>query len=834
MNPQGTSQPRTILSAAIALALLAGAASGDVYDDIVAYDWTQSRAPLAAIEGAIREAATPAARQAIETKLLKALANPKATRGCKQFVCRMLRRTGSAACVPALARLLPDPELSHMARFALQHQAGPEATAALCDSLATLTGTLRIGVITSLGARRDAKAVPALAKLMANRDAATAQAATAALGRLACPAAAETLAARAPARPNRQWADAYLLCADGLLADGQDAAAAGIYRKLFATGNPKMVRIAALRGIVLAEKDKAAGILLTLMKSKDVDLRRAASKFVIEMPGEAATRAFADRVASLSTDQQIQLLDALTARADPAAAPAVTKLLGSADEGVRVAAIRALGVVGDASSVPPLARAAAAGGAVGGAAVASLNRLRGEGVGDAMGKLLDSPDRALRAGIVGVLATRADRTMAPVMLKAARDEDSAVRQAAIRGLASAAGEKELPGIVALLLASTSDGERAGLQRALAFGALRVDDAEARAAPIVAGLARASAEAKVCLVSVLGRLGGTDALTAVRAQLAATNADVLTEAVRALAAWPDAAPAADLLGLIKTTTSPVHKVLAFRGYLRIANMPDVRPAAATAKMYQQALALATSVAEKKSVLSGLANARSVDALELVEPLMANAALRAEAELAYVQIADNARHAAPEEARAALKKTIAATKNDGLRKKAQAIINEMDKYRGYITAWLGSGPYTKGSPYNTAYPPEKDDAKDVQWKALTKGVGPQVIDLDQAIANGDNRAAYMKTHVWSAEEQDVRLEIGSDDGVKVWVNGKRIHANNANRGCKPAQDKVKAKLNKGWNLLLVKIADNSGQWAFCVRICRPDGAALDGLRVSLEGE
>ena len=94
--------------------------------------------------------------------------------------------------------------------------------------------------------------------------------------------------------------------------------------------------------------------------------------------------------------------------------------------------------------------------------------------------------------------------------------------------------------------------------------------------------------------------------------------------------------------------------------------------------------------------------------------------------------------------------------------------------------------------------------------------------------------MKTRVWSPADHDVQLQIGSDDGVKAWVNGKLVHANNANRGCKPGDDKAKARLAKGWNTVLMKVVDNSSQWAFCLRIVQPDGAVLDGLRISVEEE
>jgi hypothetical protein len=67
----------------------------------------------------------------IEAGLLKVLQDPKATFDAKQYVCRLLRQCGSDACVPALAKLLADEKLAHMARYALTYMAGEKAGDAL-------------------------------------------------------------------------------------------------------------------------------------------------------------------------------------------------------------------------------------------------------------------------------------------------------------------------------------------------------------------------------------------------------------------------------------------------------------------------------------------------------------------------------------------------------------------------------------------------------------------------------------------------------------------------------------------------------------------------------
>jgi hypothetical protein len=73
----------------------------------------------------------------------------------------------------------------------------------------------------------------------------------------------------------------------------------------------------------------------------------------------------------------------------------------------------------------------------------------------------------------------------------------------------------------------------------------------------------------------------------------------------------------------------------------------------------------------------------------------------------------------------------------------------------------------------------------------------------------------------------LELGSDDGVKVWVNDKEVYAVNASRALQPGSDKVKLPLHSGWNSLMLKITQNNQGWEFCARLVKPDGSHLEGI-------
>ena len=120
-------------------------------------------------------------------KLVEILDSADASLFQKAKACQRLAVIGDATAVPGLARLLDDPQLSHYARIGLEPMPFPEADAALRAAMERLRGDLLVGVINSIGRRRDLQALPMLAKLRHDSDRAVSRAAAAALSRLRRP-----------------------------------------------------------------------------------------------------------------------------------------------------------------------------------------------------------------------------------------------------------------------------------------------------------------------------------------------------------------------------------------------------------------------------------------------------------------------------------------------------------------------------------------------------------------------------------------------------------------------------------------------------------------------
>ena len=216
------------------------------------YDWGADPKLLNPIDEAVvatRDDA--AARQDLEARLVAAL-KTDVSRDAKDYVCRKLRAIGTAASVPALAELLPHPELSHMARYALERIPAPEAAQALRDALPHVANGLKVGLMDSLGVRQDVASVPAISALLGDADAAVARSAALALGAIRGAEAARALQQAQPASDAVRTAvtDACLCCAEGLVAAGKKGEALAIYKSLGGEGQPQHVRLAVTVGLL--------------------------------------------------------------------------------------------------------------------------------------------------------------------------------------------------------------------------------------------------------------------------------------------------------------------------------------------------------------------------------------------------------------------------------------------------------------------------------------------------------------------------------------------------------------------------------------------------------
>jgi len=136
---------------------------------------------------------TPTAFPYTDTQQMVAALGSDAPEAVRIEAARQLAAMGGPEAIPALATLLADEQRSHLARFALEAMPDPAASATLRDALPKLGGELLVGVVNSLGERRDPEAVGALGILAQGAEQQVAAAAAVALGKIGTLAAADAL-----------------------------------------------------------------------------------------------------------------------------------------------------------------------------------------------------------------------------------------------------------------------------------------------------------------------------------------------------------------------------------------------------------------------------------------------------------------------------------------------------------------------------------------------------------------------------------------------------------------------------------------------------------------
>ena len=79
------------------------------------------------------------------------------------------------------------------------------------------------------------------------------------------------------------------------------------------------------------------------------------------------------------------------------------------------------------------------------------------------------------------------------------------------------------------------------------------------------------------------------------------------------------------------------------------------------------------------------------------------------------------------------------------------------------------------------------------------------------NIDNHVAYGLISIESPREQQTQVLVGSDDAVKVWLNGELVHEEHVYRGADDYQSHSPVTLKQGRNLLLVAVYEHVGGWS-----------------------
>lgn len=592
----------------------------------------------------------------------------------KRDACRQLAAAGDASAIPILAGLLPDPELSHMARYALEPMPDPAVDSVFRNALSALKGNLLIGVINSIGIRRDTEAVGALASLLSSADPGTVQAAAAALGRIGTLDAATELERVLDTIPDTirpVVSEACLSCACPFAAEGQSGRAAEIFDRLRTPQNPLSIRQAALRGALELGTEHGLPLLLEQLRTPDVCMFDVAMWTLQRgLPGANVTQAVARELTSVSLDRRPGLIYALAGRGDPAALPALTEAAGSTDQSVRLAALQGLPLIGGDAAVQPLVDALAdSDSRISETARNALEALPLPTLTQAVNTVLAGSDKGRKLVAMDIARRRKLQGVLPALRTAGSADDPELRTAALNAMRPLAGVAEVPSLIAALRRAENADEAKKAEDALIAASGR---GAAEATPYLrAALADGPETILPALLRALESATDKDALEAVVQYLNDPRPPVRDEAIRVLTSWQDRSVLPYLLTLARTSEDMREYVLAVRGLIRLAEAREGKWGA-DLTVLREVMTLSRRTDEKKAVLGALGKIPDRPALALALRALDTPDLSLEACNAIVTIAEKISRPEDGDVADAMRLVLSRTEDAEIRQRAERIL------------------------------------------------------------------------------------------------------------------------------------------------------------------
>lgn len=564
----------------------------------------------------------------------------------------------------------------------------------------------------------------------------------------------------------------------------------------------------------LGEPDAVPMLAAALM---DTRLREKARRSLIEFPGEEATQALIDALPGNAGPFREALLIALGSRVDDRARKTLRKLLSIGPISERRLAVSALARVGDEADIERLL-----------AAMESFDEMERAVLGD---DLLVMADR-----FVGQeKRASAARLCEGVFTHALHGP---LRGAALKGWC---GDNPAEHIAEILdvLAATS----ASPVHEVAFELLSQAQSEDVDGQLFAAYGTSTGLRKATLLRVLQRRDTPGSLVVLQRAREDQSADVRVTAFELLAEVGTVdAERAFALGFAHGSEGTRRR--AGRRYLQLADR-KASEAAMAREMYRQAMEVADDPIERGRALIGLANLGDPTLPRWLEksrddPRMQAAVTEAELYLARAM-------GLVGQTEGAIEKLMAVVRHPGMgagvRQEAVQLIHELGGdakaqqcVAGYLTDWwvLGPFPNKNGNGLRTTYSPEQ--AVDLQaqvdhrqrlrrWRKIETLQQHGLVDFSSFFRRSHHVIGYAYAEIKLAKDREVVFHLGSSGAVVLWLNGERLIEREHISQFEPETMKMGTQLQRGTNRILIKVANDSGEWRFGVRLLSPAGAPID---------
>lgn len=590
------------------------------------FDHSQGEGPSLQLERLIFKIKDdPGLKLQAEQKLLEFFKQPVSRDG-RIAVSKPLSWIAGLESVKVLSAFLTGPEASDPARYVLQRIPGEEADRVLLEALDKASPEFLPGIIGSIGRRRVEAAVPYFEKLLKKGTSPVVTAGILeALGNLDSTEATKLLTnyLQSPDETIHLAAvDSMVRIAQGQIKENRLEEAGKICDLLLGVKLEPAQKVAAFRLKIMAAGPEAKSLLISALKGKDEPSQEAAIGLIAEFFKPDELSSLLSTFNYILPPRQIQFISALSSYPEPQVREFLMKVISSQkDEPLRIAALRTLSRVGDATTVEFLAeRAAQTKGLEKTAARESLASLPGKAVDQKILELLGTTTRQEIKNELLLVACERNMVAARGFFLAEASNPAADLALVSRGLRAFGNLSLADKILEVAFSTQDETYREELINILAIWAQNSARPDSKSAFFTQLLAKENDPEKVSvLVQVIGKIGERSSLPLIRKYLSDSRPPVKEAAVKALSDWPDVEALDDLMALARKTSDLKENVLAIRGLVRLTASQTYRQPEAATAFLKEIYSLSRRAEEKKLVLSTLPNFPCASGLEFCESL-----------------------------------------------------------------------------------------------------------------------------------------------------------------------------------------------------------------------
>ena len=675
-----------ILGVFVTSPVLAQSFTADQIKDVIkqfgAYDYASDPTPTNTIENIIRFIGDKPQLRAVTEQQIIALLESDATIRAKQFVCHQLWIIATDKSVAVLEKMLLEIDTAEMACYALRTHPSDAATRVLRESLSRVDDQTKIRILNILGDRKDTACVGQLIDLLESENADVAEAAAISLGTIGTEKGVEAIEktrAAASGKIHVILTRAWLRCAEYYAQNNRMRDALAIYETLFDESESLPVRRSALVSALNTGHTYAVKLMIAAIEQDDPMLRAAGIANSYLLKGPEVTRKLISAIETTESNTQVLLVEALGRRDGPLVKDAVTAAAGSKEVDVRIAAYDVLAHVGDASSAALLCNALNQNPTKRqvDTILACLRRMSADGADRVIVEALNRADAPAKSLLIRVISDRRYRPAVGMLYGYTGDKNPAVAKAALRAIGSLGNYQGVPNLINAVLESPNETVAEEAVRAIIAITRRGGNEEYVGELILGRLEKVDSAAERCsLMRVLAAAPGENSLKWLQAASKDQNARVRDCAVRTLADYPEATAARILLDIFETTQNKTHRILALRGGIRLCKTTDISAERAV-KLCRQAMQEAATVPEEKLILSALAETVHPEALQIALDAMERPAIKTEASLAVVALAEKVAATDPIAASAGAEKILGDSTLSELHPRARQVIDAIKK-------------------------------------------------------------------------------------------------------------------------------------------------------------